>query len=211
MRAASRAGDHVLSAVGVDVGAPAGPVDLSAASGQWVGVTGPSGSGKTVLLEAIAGVRRPRRGQVLLDGAPVVGPEDFGVVLQSVGLVPSLTVAETVALPLQVARLPRAEIRRRTGERLADLGLTTAAERLVSQLSGGQRQRVAVAAALAPRPVALLLDEPTAELDAANRARILDLLDAERLGGAIVVVAAGDEETLARSQVVIDLGAAVEP
>jgi putative ABC transport system ATP-binding protein len=184
-------------------------ISLVADEGEPMAVSGPSGSGKTVLLHALAGLRQPNRGSLLLDGAPV-DPDDaatrarFGVVLQSQGLASGLTCEENVALPLQSRRLDRVEIATRCREALDAVGLATTSARLVDDLSGGQRQRVGVARALAGRPQILLADEPTAELDPANRARILDLL----LGpsaGMIVLIASNDPEVCQACRHVVHL------
>jgi putative ABC transport system ATP-binding protein len=184
-------------------------ITLVAQEGEPMAVSGPSGSGKTVLLHALAGLRPPTRGSVLFDGAPV-DPSDaatrarFGIVLQSQGLASGLTSEENVALPLQSRRLDRAEIAARCREALAAVGLEATSARLVDDLSGGQRQRVGVARALAGRPQILLADEPTAELDPANRARILDLL-LEPSASMIVFIASNDPEVCEACRHVIHL------
>jgi putative ABC transport system ATP-binding protein len=173
-------------------------VTVWAQQGEPVAVSGPSGSGKTVLLHALAGLWPATAGSVLLDGAPMDARDPgtrarFGVVLQSQGLASGLTCEENVALPLQARRMDRLEIATRCQEALEAVGLGPTAGRLVDDLSGGQRQRVGVARALAGRPEILVADEPTAELDPANRVRILDLL----LGpsaGMIIVIASNDPE-----------------
>jgi putative ABC transport system ATP-binding protein len=182
-------------------------ISLVAPAGRWVTITGPSGSGKSILLQVLAGLIEPAQGQVLVDGHPAGhgdGPVP-GIVLQDEALLPILTVAETVALPLQAAGGGRAEIGRRTGVALDALGLSPAAGQLVSGLSGGQRQRVALARALALDAPLLLLDEPTAELDATNRNVVLDLVGKEVDRGAVVVVVSHDPVVLDRSDIVLTL------
>jgi ABC-type nitrate/sulfonate/bicarbonate transport system ATPase subunit len=135
-------------------------VGLTVTSGQWLNVTGPAGSGKSLLLQILAGLRPPTEGQVLIDGHPV-GPgtpgANPGILLQTYGLHPVLTAAETVSLPLQLRRLPHDQIRLQRDTWLDALGLRAAADQLVTNLSGGQRQRVALARALATNAAFLLL------------------------------------------------------
>jgi putative ABC transport system ATP-binding protein len=173
-------------------------VTLTARVGEPLALSGPSGSGKTVLLLTLAGLLPATRGVVLIDGARLAvgdtsGRARFGVVLQSQGLSPELTAEENVALPLQERGLGAAEVATRTSEALAAVGLDTVGDRLALELSGGQRQRVGVARALAGSPEIVVADEPTAELDPDNRARVLSLL-LDPSPPRIVVVASNDPE-----------------
>jgi len=174
-------------------------VSLTAHPGRLLALTGPSGSGKSTLLAVLAGLEPATSGRVRLGEEPI-GPRTpdlrrrCGVVLQGYGLVSLLTAAENVELVLQAQRLPRAGIAVRAAEALAAVGLSDVGDHLVEQLSGGQQQRVAVARALVGRPALLLADEPTAELDADNRDRVLDLLAAHARSGAVVVLATHDRE-----------------
>lgn len=174
-------------------------VSLTAHPGRLLALTGPSGSGKSTLLAVLAGLEPATSGRVRL-GEEAIGPRTpdlrrrCGVVLQGYGLVSLLTAAENVELVLQAQRLPRAGIVARAAEALAAVGLSDVGDHLVEQLSGGQQQRVAVARALVGRPALLLADEPTAELDADNRDRVLDLLAAHARSGAVVVLATHDRE-----------------
>lgn len=178
---------------------------LRVRGGDLVAVTGPSGAGKTSLLSALGGARRPDAGTVRLDGAAVRSRDDAvarGVVLvpQGNALVRILTALENVAVPLLLVdshRTDRAEAARRAQEALSVVGLADAGGRLVEELSGGQQQRVAVARGLASRGRVLLADEPTSELDAANRVGVMALLRAEAQRGAAVVVATHDPEAAA--------------
>ncbi|MGH9063964.1 MAG: ABC transporter ATP-binding protein [Acidimicrobiales bacterium] len=172
-------------------------VGICARAGRALAVVGPSGSGKTTLVLLLAGLDRPAAGRVLLDGVPLEerdGPAPSAVVLQSLGLVPTLTAAENVTVPLQARRLPRPEIRARCRSALSALGLGEVADHLSQELSGGQQQRVALARALALEAPVLLADEPTAELDAGSRELVVGLLAAEAARGRIVVVATHDPE-----------------
>ena len=174
-------------------------VDLTVLAGQPLAVAGPSGSGKTTLLTVLSGLDQPASGGIFLDGQPLhaLGAtlrSRCAVVLQTYGLVPVLTAAENVAVPLQAQALPRALIRQRTEEALATVGLADHGRHLAYELSGGQQQRVAVARALAMQPDVLLADEPTAELDAESRARILRALLDHCGQDRIVIIASHDPE-----------------
>ncbi len=173
-------------------------VDVAVAPGERLALLGPSGSGKTTLLGLLAGLDRPDGGRVELTGADVAGLEPaalrarVGTVLQGYGLVTLLTAAENVALPLLARRVPPGEVEERTDDALRAVGLGERGSSLVEELSGGEQQRVAVARALAGRPEVLLADEPTAELDAASRGVVLDLLLGASRRGVAVVLATHD-------------------
>lgn len=185
--------------VGVDAGGRAvlDGIDLVATAGRSIALIGPSGAGKTLLLRALAGHLPLQRGRVLLNGAPLGaspdGPSSFGLILQNHGLASGLTAEENIALPLQARGLGKDDIAARCVEALQAVDLGGAGRRLVDELSGGQRQRVGVARALAGRPAVLLADEPTTELDPANRALVLALL-LNRSAQRIVLIAANDPE-----------------
>ncbi|HZS24621.1 MAG TPA: ATP-binding cassette domain-containing protein [Gaiellaceae bacterium] len=199
----------IALSVSVERGVLFDGLDVTARSGHVLAITGPSGSGKTTLAHVLGGVRPPDRGVVLLDGAPLAELAPGwrpSLVPQDYGLVGTLTAAETVALPLQVQALARPEIRERTSRRLRETGLDACASRAVDELSGGQRQRVAIARALASAAPVLVLDEPTSELDAANRDIVLALLAGEARQGRILVVVSHDPDVLARSDARIELG-----
>jgi putative ABC transport system ATP-binding protein len=171
-------------------------LDLSA--GQSLAVTGPSGAGKTTLMHLLAGVIYPTKGKVLLDGSPVLGREAssrrIGLLLQNSGLIPDLTAAENIALPMQARRLPPRIIAARTEAALAAVGLGNLGARFADQLSGGQQQRVGLARALAGDTDVIIADEPTSELDGDNRAIVIRLLRGEVARGKIVVVATHDAD-----------------
>jgi putative ABC transport system ATP-binding protein len=185
--------------LGVDAGGRAvlDGVDLVATAGRSIALTGPSGAGKTVLLRALAGHLPLQRGRVLLNGAaPGASPGGlgrFGLILQNHGLASGLTAEENIALPLQARGLDKDDVAARCAEALLAVDLGGAGRRLVDELSGGQRQRVGVARALAGRPDILLADEPTTELDPANRTLVLALL-LDRSAPRIVLIAANDPE-----------------
>lgn len=159
-------------------------IHLEVPKGQFLAVVGPSGSGKSTLLGLIAGLDRPTSGSIFLDGVEITGlSEDalarlrcemVGFVFQSFQLIPTLTALENVAVPLELTGDPKADERART--LLAEVGLEERVHHFPVQLSGGEQQRVAVARAFACRPLILLADEPTGNLDSATGQGVIDLL-----------------------------------
>jgi putative ABC transport system ATP-binding protein len=186
-------------------------ISVQASSGRVLAVRGPSGSGKTSLLTMLGGLVAPSGGTVMLDGARVSPGADlalrrrFGFVLQGYGLVAALTARENVAVVLQAARVPRAEVRSRVQAVLERVGLAPVADHLVEDLSGGQQQRVAVARAIVTPVDVVLADEPTAELDADNRELIVSLLIERARTGAVVVIASHDPDVVDACDDVLDL------
>ena len=159
-------------------------IDLDVAAGEMVGIVGPSGSGKTSLLMVLAGLERASSGSVMLDGKELGGMgEDalarlrrrtVGIVFQAFHLIATMTAAENVAVPLELAGDRDADAR--AADALRAVGLGHRLAHLPGQLSGGEQQRVALARAFAPRPRLLLADEPTGNLDRATGAAVMDLL-----------------------------------
>jgi putative ABC transport system ATP-binding protein len=193
----------VLRAVSVGVDGPRRPlladVTVEARPGRLLAVTGSSGSGKTTLLAVLGGLVRPDSGEATYDGGAVgtsSGEPRPGtaLVLQTYGLVPTLTAEENVAVALRAAGVPPGDAVAVAGAALDRVGVADLAERLVTELSGGQLQRVAVARALAVEPQVLLADEPTSELDQHNRDRVVAELRVEAQRGAVVVLATHDPE-----------------
>ena len=191
-------------------------VSLSVPKGCLAVLAGPSGSGKTTLLQLAGLLDTPDEGEVLLDGQPVSAlPEvarcdlrlrRLGFVFQAANLVPVLSALENVMLPLQLQGLPEAEARRRAEAALARVGLADRLHHRPGQLSGGQQQRTAIARALAPEPLLVLADEPTAALDHAHGGPLMDLLvelAAER--GVTFLVASHDPAVIARAHQVFRL------
>lgn len=190
-------------------------VDLHAVPGRMVAVTGPSGAGKTTLLWSLAGLVQPASGQVEVDGSVPRDRDETsaaGVVLipQDNALASVLTASENVIVPLLAAGVTSTEAARRAAESLESVGLGAAGDQLIEELSGGQQQRVAVARGLAQHGTVVLADEPTSELDAVNRARVVLLLRAEADRGAAVVLATHDPDAAAEcdAELHLDAGAA---
>ena len=177
-----------VTAVGKSYGTRAVLADVSfaVAAGERIALTGPSGSGKTTLLNCLGGVDRPDTGTIALhgeridqlpsDGLARLRRERVGTVFQFFHLLPTLTAAENVELPLQLTHVAAPERAARVAAALTRVGLTARAAALPSQLSGGEQQRVAIARALVHRPALILADEPTGNLDSANGENILRLL-----------------------------------
>ena len=162
------------------------PLTLEIAKGEFVAVVGASGSGKSTLLHLLAGIDRPSAGEVWVGGQALHSLSEaqlsawrgrgVGIVFQFFHLLPGLTAAENVMLPMDFCRQwPAAERRDRALKLLARLGVADQADKFPAALSGGQQQRVAVARALANSPVVLLADEPTGNLDSRNAAALLDI------------------------------------
>ena len=168
-------------------------VSLEVARGEFVAVVGPSGCGKSSLLHLCGAMERPTSGRVMLDGVRLdtlgddsltrVRRERLGFVFQFFNLLPTLGLAENIALPLLLAGRPRAEALARAAEWAARLGLAHRLDHRPSQLSGGEMQRAAIARAVVHGPALVLADEPTGNLDSATGADILKvLLDLNRSG-----------------------------
>ncbi|MDO9010803.1 MAG: ABC transporter ATP-binding protein [Gallionella sp.] len=162
-------------------------IKLNIAAGDYVSIMGPSGSGKSTLLNLIGLLDRPSSGIYRLDGGNVtdlddqqqakVRSEKIGFVFQSFHLVPRLSAAMNIELPLILAGIPPAERRARVTELLENYGLTDRADHRPDQLSGGQRQRVAIARATSMHPAVLLADEPTGNLDQTTGKEVINLLE----------------------------------
>lgn len=183
-------------------------VSFSLADGELLGLLGPSGCGKTTLLRLIAGFEQPEAGTIELAGRPVCGsswvaPEqrDVGIVFQDYALFPHLSVEKNVAFGLnhsQKRRLSSQDMKARTADAIALVGLKGFENRYPHELSGGQQQRVALARALAPRPSLILLDEPFSNLDVQVRLylrqEVRDIL--KQVGASCVFVTHDQEEAL---------------
>jgi putative ABC transport system ATP-binding protein len=198
------AGDVLLAAESLAVAFGATPALVDASVAVWPGevlaVMGPSGSGKSTLLHCLAGILRPDAGSVTYRGRRLdqaseaarsrIRRDEFGFVFQFGQLVPELTVAENVALPLRLSGVPAHEAKARSGQWLERVDVADVAGRRPGELSGGQAQRVAVARALVAGPRVVFADEPTGALDSFNGEVVMDLLTstARQLGAAVVLV-----------------------
>jgi putative ABC transport system ATP-binding protein len=175
-------------------------INLTIEKGEFVAIVGQSGSGKSTLLNLLAGIDRPSSGEVVVDGHAVHALSEralstwrgrsIGIVFQFFQLLPTLTVAENVMLPMDFGdRWPARERRSRALALLERLGVVEQADKLPAALSGGQQQRVAVARALANAPAILLADEPTGNLDSRTSKSLLTLLgDLVHEGQTVVMV-----------------------
>ena len=161
-------------------------VNLELAPGDYVAVMGESGSGKSTLLNLVAGLDRPDSGSISLDGLELTTQDDdsltalrrvqMGFVFQAFHLLPYLTVAQNVGLPLALLGKPDEDARERVAATLAQVGLADRAASMPRELSGGESQRVAIARALVHEPRLVLADEPTGNLDAESAEGVLQLL-----------------------------------
>jgi len=185
-------------------------VDMNIARGEYIAVMGPSGSGKSTLLNLIGLLDRPDAGTYKLEGRDVttldpdeqakVRSERIGFIFQSFHLVPRLTAAANIELPLTLAGVPAAERAKRVTQALKEYGLTDRAHHQPNQLSGGQRQRVAIARATVQRPAVMLADEPTGNLDRATGEEVMRLLEALNAQGVTLIVVTHDQALGARAR-----------
>jgi putative ABC transport system ATP-binding protein len=190
-------------------------VDEEIREGEHVAIMGPSGSGKSTLLNIIGCLDRPTAGSYHLDGREVGVLEDseltqvrrheIGFVFQFFHLIPRLTAAENVELPMVFAGVPRRERRARVAEAIAAVGLEARSGHLPEQLSGGERQRVALARATVMRPSLLLADEPTGNLDSKSGNVVLQLLDDLNEGGLTVLVVTHNPKVAQRADRILFL------
>lgn len=175
-------------------------IDLAIDAGEFVAITGASGSGKSTLLHMLGGITRPTSGRVLLEGVDLASLDDdalavarrrrIGFVFQRYNLLPELTLAENVALPLVLDGIPDHRCDEAAREALAAVGMGHRLAHRPDELSGGEQQRGAIARALVTKPAIVLADEPTGALDSANSARVVELLEklaAERQQTVILV------------------------
>jgi len=185
-------------------------VDLQVAAGEWVAIVGESGSGKSTLLNILAGLDRPDSGEVNVSGRRLdYGDDDalalwrrahVGFVFQAFHLLPYLSVAENVALPLALLRVASAQRAARTQAMLDSVGLAGFGPRRPGSLSGGEMQRVAIARALVHAPRLVLADEPTGNLDERSAAGVLDCLgEAVRGSGAAALMVTHSPVAAARA------------
>jgi putative ABC transport system ATP-binding protein len=177
-------------------------VDLGIRAGEYLSLMGPSGSGKSTLLNVLGLLDRPTAGEYWLDGQATSGMSDdrladtrqreIGFVFQFFHLVPRLTAAENVELPMLLAGVPPAERHERAQQALSGVGLGHRIDHRPAQLSGGERQRVAIARSVVMRPKILLADEPTGNLDSTSGAEVIRIVEALRDQGLTLVVVTHD-------------------
>lgn len=191
-------------------------VDLNIHAGEFTAIVGPSGSGKTTLLNIIGGLDRPSAGHIEIgdvdvDALPDSQLIDFrrdhiGFVFQSYNLIPVLTALENVEFVMLLQKRGHKERRQRAMELLKAVGLDDKMNKRPSELSGGQQQRVAVARALAPKPAFILADEPTANLDSAAAANLLDIMARlNREEGITFIFSTHDQRVIDRARRVVTL------
>jgi putative ABC transport system ATP-binding protein len=175
-------------------------LNLTIPSGDFVAMMGPSGSGKTTLLNLLGGLDRPTSGTILFDGAPIEKLSEsqlsawraanIGFIFQFYNLMPTMSAARNVELPLLLTSLSASERKKRVKTALEVVGLDNRAGHKPKELSGGQQQRVAIARAIVADPKLILADEPTGDLDRTTAAEILEMLQLlnRELGKTIVMV-----------------------
>ncbi|MBN1961366.1 MAG: cell division ATP-binding protein FtsE [Deltaproteobacteria bacterium] len=204
---------HVYKSYGDDIQAL---VDVSCEieKGEFVFLTGPSGAGKSTLMRLIFCAERPTRGQLLVGGRNIARlsaravpylRRNIGVVFQDFKLLPRSTVAQNVAMALEVVGAKPRIVRQKTYAILKQVGLVHRIHHLPPRLSGGEQQRVAIARALVNEPQILLADEPTGNLDHERAQEIMDLLEAANAKGTTIMVATHDQRLLERSKRVVSL------
>jgi cell division transport system ATP-binding protein len=183
-------------------------ITLKIAKGEFVFLTGPSGAGKTTLLRLLYGALTPNRGQVIIDGQNItrLSPSQIpllrrsiGVVFQDFKLLQNRTVFENVAITLEVLGWGRVDIGKKTMHILKQMGIESKYNLVTQRLSGGEQQRVALARALVNDPKILLADEPTGNLDEANKNQILNIFKEANIRGTTVVVATHDRRLIEQS------------
>jgi len=200
-------GDHNVRALS--------SINLDIRAGEFVSLMGPSGCGKSTLLNIMGGIDRPNGGQVLFEGSDLLSMKEeqltalrrtrVGFIFQFFNLLSTLTVAENVALPLELANGKKAEIKAAVEAALRQVGMEQRAEFYPSQLSGGEMQRVAIARALIHKPKLVVADEPTGNLDTENGAAVLELIRRVNEQGTTIVMATHSVEASGYAQRLVEM------
>ncbi len=188
-------------------------VDLDVATGEFIAIMGPSGCGKSTLLQVLGAIDTPTTGQVLLDSQDLGGLSDtarslirrrrIGFVFQKINLLPTLSAAENVALPLRIDGLARRAALPRAKAALEQVGLAHRADHFPHEMSGGEQQRAAIARALLIHPAVIFADEPTGALDSSNAQRIIELLRTCADGGQTIVMVTHDANLARRADRIV--------
>lgn len=210
-----------MRALGKSYETPAGTfpalkdVTLELARGEFTAIVGKSGSGKSTLINLLTGIDRPTTGDVQVAGEPLTGKSEsalarwrgrnVGIVFQFFQLLPTLTVAESVMLPMDLCGTYAGKRRERAMELLADVGIADQADKFPSALSGGQQQRAAIARALANAPPLMVADEPTGNLDTKTSGEVMDLFRALAGRGTTEVIVTHERDIAAIADRIITL------
>ena len=189
-------------------------VSLKVPKGKIFGVIGASGAGKSTLIRCVNLLERPTSGEVIVDGINLIDlssaqlakeRRQIGMIFQHFNLLSSRTVFDNVAFPLELDKLPKAEIEERVNALLALVGLHEKQDDYPASLSGGQKQRVAIARAIVGKPEIILADEPTGNLDSAMGNEILSILQSLNEGGATIVMVTHDDAMAKRTHRLVRL------
>ena len=202
--------------VGKAVVAALSEVELTVPKGEFTALVGPSGSGKSTLLNLIGGLDHPSSGEIHVNGLSIGAAsenelvryrrERVGFIFQSFNLLPTLTALENVEAPLMLAEMPQRARRERAAALLESVGLAPRMAHKPNELSGGEKQRVAIARALANKPLLLLADEPTGNLDTKTGGAVLDLLcGLLKAQGLTMIMVTHDPEVAARADRIVHL------
>jgi putative ABC transport system ATP-binding protein len=191
-------------------------VSFAVGRGELTALRGRSGSGKTTLLNLVGGLDAPTSGRIALDGADLAGLDEagrlalrrdrIGFVFQSFGLIPILSAAENVGVPMRLRKVPAEQREDRVAALLSLVGLADHAQQRPTEMSGGQQQRVAIARALANEPALIIADEPTGQLDSETGRSVMELLrEVVRSEGVTVLVATHDPQLMELADRVVEL------
>ena len=190
-------------------------VDLVISEGEYVSIMGVSGCGKTTLLNILGLLDTPSSGDYVLSGIDTSEMNDdemahirstkIGFVFQSFHLIPRLTAAENIEIPMILAGISRDERAAKVAKALSRVNLSDRSDHRPEQLSGGQRQRVAIARSIVMEPKVLLADEPTGNLDSTSGSEIIDLIEELNQGGLTLIVVTHDKEISRRSDRIVEL------